>query len=71
MGEDLALELGGLNRCGLDAAGEAAQDKPGRELVGSCRVGVAEAAAAVEQLPQWQAAQLVAERLGCCDDHAA
>ena len=32
---EVVLELGGLGGRGLDAAGEAAQDEPGRELVGA------------------------------------
>ena len=34
VGVDLLLELGGFAGCGLDAAGEAAQDEPDREFVG-------------------------------------
>jgi len=67
--EDLALEVVGFAGCGPDAAGEAAQDEPGRELVG--RSASAEATAAVEQPAERQRAQLVAEGLRRSDDDRA
>jgi hypothetical protein len=48
VGEDLVLELLGLDRCGLDPTGEAAQDEPSRELVPASRLGAAQPAAALE-----------------------
>jgi hypothetical protein len=55
MREDLAFELAGFSGRCLDAAGEAAQHESDGELVG-CDRGAAEAAAAVEQLPERQPA---------------
>ena len=69
--EDLAFECLGLFGGGLDAAGECAQHEDGGELVGCPRAGAAEAAAAVEQLADRQPPQLVAQPVGCGDDHAA
>jgi len=43
MGEDLRFELGRFERCRLNSAGEATQDEPGRELVGSGRSRAAKA----------------------------
>src|SRR6266516_2456476 len=53
--EDPALELAGFAGRGLDAAGEATQDEPGGELVGSGG-GATEAAAALDQLAGRQSA---------------
>ena len=62
--EDLALERLGLGGGGLDAAGERAQDEDRCELGGRAGAGAAEAAAAFEQLAEWQPTQLVAESVG-------
>ena len=70
MAEDLLLELGRFLGCGVDSAGEAAQDEPCRELVGGC-VRAAEAAAALEQPGGREHPQLFAEPVGGGDDHAA
>ena len=69
--EQLALELGGLDGCGLDPAGEAAQHEPCRDLVGAHRARAAEAATTLEQPAHREPAQLLAELVGCCHDHAA
>jgi hypothetical protein len=68
--DDLVFELLGFECRGLDPAGETAQHETSGELVGG-RVRAAQAAAALEQPPDGQPAQLLAELVGGGHDHAA
>ncbi len=70
VGEEFVLELGSFDGGRPDAAGEATQHEPGRELVGAGGCA-AQAAAALEQFTLGQAAELVAERLRGRDDDGA
>jgi hypothetical protein len=60
VGQDLALELGGLRGGGLDPAGEAAEDEPRGKLVGRLRARPAETAAALDEAPGGEFAELLA-----------